>query len=350
MARNPTRAQIAAIEALLVGAEQRVRDAFLTAVYAARGRVEFGQLVAAIEDALRSGNVQPVQDLLRLDQGLLWPLEEALRGTFLQGGVMVDGMLPVGLEGRFGFNGHHPRATDLIRRIGADLVTQIDEQQREAVRLTVTDAVERSRSSREVALDLVGRKNQASGKREGGIVGLSGPQTERYLMVQRLMQTPEGVRDLVVEKDGVLTIRYKVNTATAKRIIAAYKKGTAVAAADRAISETQYKNQLLQQRGQLIAQNEAHTAQAAGRHEAYEQLLERDDVERIVKKWIHGFSREPRLDHLRLAREAKAIDFREGFVMDDGTVMQHPHDPAGGVRHSAGCKCTLFYRVVPRIV
>lgn len=344
MARNPTRQQIEAVEALLAGAEKQIREAFLTAVYAARGRVDLGALI----DALERRDVQAAVEMLRFDQSLLWPLEEAVRGTFLQGGAMVGSTLPAGLQGRFGFDGRHPRAEAIIRQLGADFVTQVDEQQRDAVRLTVTDAMERNRPSPEVALDLVGRKSRITGKREDGIVGMSGPQTERYLTVQRLMMTPEGVQDLVVKKDGKLTVRYKVNPATAKRIIAAYKKEEAVAPADRSISEREYKNQLLKQRGQLIAQNEAHVAQAAGRFEAYRQLSERDDVEAVTVKWIHGFSQDFRPDHLRMNGKVRRLG--EPFIMDDGTPMLHPHDAAGGVRHSAFCRCSAFFRAIPRIL
>jgi hypothetical protein len=342
MARRPTPSQIAAFEALLEKADAEVRDAFLAAVYSARSKVDLGALVAMIE----AGDIEGVIALLRMDQGVLWPLEEALRRSYLAGGVAVDAFAPTGIEGRFGFNGRHLRAEADIARIGGDLVRTLEREQNEAIRAVLLDAIERNRSSSQTALEIVGRKSLASGLREGGIVGLSGPQTDRYLKVQRLMQTAEGVQELVVKKNGLLTVRYKVNAATSNRIIAAYRKGGAVAAPDQTISERQYKNQLLRQRGQLIAQNEAHTAQSAGRHEAYRQMLDRPDIEAVTCKWIHGFSRDARPDHKRMDGEVR--NFGEGFVMDDGTVMQYPHDPAGGVRHSASCRCTAFYRAIPR--
>ncbi len=347
MARNPTLQQIEAVEALLAGAEKQIREAFLAAVYAARGRVDLGALI----DALERRDIEATIEMLRFDQSLLWPLEEAVRGTFLQGGASVAGSLPAGLQGRFGFNGRHPRAEAEIARIGADLVVTIEREQNEAIRTVILDAAERNRPSGETALDIIGRVvriGPEKGQRTGGIVGLSEPQTQRYLSVQRLMETPEGVQDLVVKKDGKLTVRYKVNLATKQRILRAYKAGTAVPAPDRTISNREYKNKLLQERGQLIAQNEAHVAQAAGRHEAYQQMAERDDVEAVTVKWIHGFSRDFRPDHLRMNGEVRRLG--EGFVMDDGVVMMHPHDPAGGVKHSAFCRCTAFYRAIPRRV
>ena len=81
-------------------------------------------------------------------------------------------------------------------------------------------------------------------------------------------------------------------------------------------------------------------------HEAYLQMLDRPDIEAVTVKWIHGFSREPRRDHKRMDGETRRIG--QPFIMDDGAAMAYPHDPAGGVRHSASCRCTAFYRAIPR--
>lgn len=332
MARSPTQTQIAAVEALLSTAGADIRTAFLTAIYAARGRVDLAVLILALERQ----DVEAAVRLLRMDQALLWPLEEALRRTFMAGGTAVDQFAPRGVAGLFGFNARHFRAEAELSRIGADLVVEIVEQQIEAVRAVIVDGVENSRGSRAVALDITGRMSRVTGQREGGIIGMTGQQAQWVINARRDLEA--------------LDANYLTRALRDKRYDGLVRKaiisGQAIPRADIDRITGRYKDKALAYRGNLIGRNEAHTAQAAGRHEAYRQMLERDDIEAVTVKWIHGFSREPRLDHLRMNGETRQLG--QGFVMDDGAVMQYPHDSAGGVRHSASCRCTVFYRAIPR--
>lgn len=332
MARRPTQTQAAAFEALLTKADADIRAAFLAAVYAARGRVDLGALIATLE----AGDIAGAVDLLRFDQAVLWPLEEAVRRSYLTGGAAVDGFAPSGIEGRFGFNARHPRAEADVARIGGDLIAQIEREQVEAVRSVILDGMENNRGSRPVALDITGRINRATGRREGGIIGLTSDQADWVINARRDLETLDG-------KYLERKLRDKRFDGLVRKAI---KEGKPLAAADVDRITGSYKDRWLDYRGKLIARNEAHTAQAAGRHEAYRQMLDRPDIEAVTCKWIHGFSRDARPDHKRMDGEVR--NFGEGFVMDDGAVIQYPHDPAGGVRHSASCRCTAFYRAIPR--
>lgn len=332
MARTPTPSQIAAFEALLAKADAEVRDAFLAAVYSARSRVDMGALVAMIE----AGNVEGAIALLRMDQGLLWPLEEVLRRTYLAGGVLVEQFAPRGIVGGFGFNARHTRAEADIARIGGDLIQQIEREQAKAVRAVILDGMENNRGSRAVALEVTGRMNRATGQRTGGIIGLTGDQADWVIKARRNLEQLD--RSYLKRK-----LRDKRFDGMVRKAVEAGKP-LATKDVDRIVGR--YKDRWLAYRGQLIARNEAHTAQSAGRHEAYRQMLDRPDIEAVTCKWIHGFSRDARPDHKRMDGEVR--NFGEGFIMDDGAVMQYPHDPAGGVRHSASCRCTAFYRAIPR--
>lgn len=347
MARSPTRAQIEAVEAILAGAEKQISDAFIAAIYAARGRVNLGALI----DALERRDIGAAMEMLRFDQSLLWPLEEAVRGTFLQGGAAVAGTLPQGLQGRFGFNGRHPRAEALIRQQGAALVEVVKREQTEAMRIVLTDAVDQSRPSRQVALDITGRLNRATGQRESGIVGLTSDMADHLINARAILSDPDRLREyFVVDKaTGQRKPRYALSDKRyLPRVAKAIKEGRGLAQADIDQIMRAHKNKALDYRGRLIARNEAHQAQAQGRHEAYQQMLDMPDVERVEKTWLHGFSRDFRPDHLTL--NGTKIDFSDDFPMSDGVRMAYPHDPQGGARHSIGCKCTVFYRVVLRIV
>ena len=144
MAQKPTAAQIATFEALLADADAAVREAFLAAVYAARARIDLDALIALLE----AGDIEGALNLLRLDQAVLWPLEEAIRRSYLEGGSAVDAFAPRGTAGAFGFNGRHWRAEAAISRLGAELVVQIEREQTQAVRAVILDGVQTGRGSR----------------------------------------------------------------------------------------------------------------------------------------------------------------------------------------------------------
>ncbi|MFN4062345.1 MAG: hypothetical protein ACK4IA_16550 [Paracoccus hibiscisoli] len=345
MARKPTAEQIATFQALLEGAEAEVRDAFVAAVYSARARIDLGALIALLE----AGDIDGALNMLRMDQGLLWPLEEAVRRSYLAGGSAVDALAPRGTAGAFGFNGRHWRAEAAISRLGADLVVQIEREQVQAIRAVALDGVQTGRGSRPMALDITGRLNRATGRREGGIIGLTGETADTLIRARAILSNPARLREYFVidRATGKRKPRFALSDARyLSRVAKAAKEGRSLSHAEIDRIMDGHKNRALAYRGKLIGRNEAHTAQAAGRHEAYLQMLDQPDIEAVTVKWIHGFSREPRPDHKRMDGETRPIG--QPFIMDDGAAMAYPHDPAGGVRHSASCRCTAFYRAIPR--
>jgi len=122
----------------------------------------------------------------------------------------------------------------------------------------------------------------------------------------------------------------------------AIKDGKAMSAADVERIAKAHDARLLKARGDTIARNEAFTAQAQGRNEAYRQMQDQPDVEAITKRWQHASLKDPRKDHQRM--DGVTVGFDEPFPpMDDGAVLQYPHDPAGGAAHSVACRCTAVY-------
>ncbi|MEP5730818.1 MAG: hypothetical protein ABJL67_15780 [Sulfitobacter sp.] len=108
-----------------------------------------------------------------------------------------------------------------------------------------------------------------------------------------------------------------------------------------------YKAKASGARAKRVAANEAFTAQASGRDEAYRQLVEDGKVESATVRWQHNLSILPRHDHVDM--EGTVNQVGEDFVFPDGTRMSHPHDPRGGAEHSNGCRCIGVYRVkLPR--
>jgi len=93
-----------------------------------------------------------------------------------------------------------------------------------------------------------------------------------------------------------------------------------------------------------VARNETFTAQASGRNEGWQQVLERPDIDGVTVRWQHNLSQKPREDHVSM--DGTIIQIGGDFIMDDGTAMSYPHDPRGGPIHSNGCRCIAVYRPV----
>lgn len=329
------------IEALLQRQSVAVRKAFLEAMQKATNAVDRGELVRLLE----LGDVERAAALFRIERGTMFPLSEAIRDAFIGGGLAVADELPKGLSGVFGFDGRHDRAVALAERQAAELVTNISEDAIANARKVIVDGLDTNRSLNSVARDLVGRK--VGRQRVGGIIGLTEPQTDRMINLRSMLGDPEQIGDYFKDADMKIP-RYKESDRRFDAMVRrAIKSGKALPAADVDRIGDAYKAKASGNRAKVVARNEAFTAQAAGREEAYQQLLDDGKVEAVTKKWQHGFSKEPREDHLRM--DGETIDFDEVFVMDDGARMRFPHDPAGGPEHSISCRCTCVYRVkLPR--
>ena len=332
MAISPRAAQQAQIRALLAKQEPAIRAAFAEAIRRAHGSLDY----AALIDAIRFGDFNRVAALLRIDAAAMFPLEEALRGAVIAGGLSV--VAPRAIAGAFSFNGRHPRAEQIIAEMGARLVTEIGSPGVEPIRALLLAGQQQGIGAERIARQLAGTINKVTGIREGGIMGLDGPRAARSQAVRDILSDPARIGEYF--KGG--SARY---TSTDRRFDASVRRaideGRALPAADVERIARAHDARLLKARGDTIAQNEAFTAQAQGRREAYAQMRDQPDVESITKRWQHASLKDPRPDHQRM--DGTVVGFDEAFVMDDGTHMQYPHDPAGGAAHSIGCRCTVIY-------
>lgn len=329
-------AQQKRIEALLQRQSVAGRKAFLEAMRKATNAVESDVLIRLLE----VNDVERAAALFRLERGVAFPLEEAIRNAFIGGGMAVADDLPKGLSGAFGFDGRHPRAIALAERQAAALVTYVSDDAVSGARRIIVDGLNTNRSLNSVARDLVGRK--VGRQRVGGVIGLTEPQTDRMIRLRGMLSDPEKIGDYFRDADMKIP-RYKESDRRFDAMVRrAIKNGKALPAADVDRIGDAYKAKASGNRAKIVARNEALTAQASGREEAYQQLLDSGAVEAVSVRWQHGLSNEPREDHL--AMDGKVMQLGETFDFPDGAQMKHPHDPAGGPAHSVGCRCIAVYR------
>ncbi|WRH62040.1 MAG: hypothetical protein RSE12_16960 [Fuscovulum sp.] len=303
-----------------------IGDAFFEAIQNAATNVSIAQL----EDAINRNDLRALEMLLRLEQGALFPVSEAIRSAFIGGGLSAGTIIS---RGQFGFDGRHYRAEAWVRENAGTLVQGIETQTLEMLRTVMENRVATGESGAKTARAIVGTYNRATGRREGGFLGLTSQQTDAAIRARAEL--------------GNLDANYFTRKLRDKRFDRMVQKaidaGKPLSAADIDRIIRGYNSKQLRYRGELIARTEARAAISSGQYEGLTQAVERGAT--ITAKWIHGGSREPRFDHLAMDESPPRL-LGQPFIMADGTALRYAHDPQAPIRHRAGCKCSMFFRVV----
>lgn len=345
MVRRPTRSQAREFARLISTHEPQIRRGFMASVTDLQSNVDWPELIKALE----GGNLDTAIAALNIHPAAWSEYSAAVSTTFAAAGSSTAAQVAfsegVGVGVRF--NMQNPRAERWVAENVANKVVGFAEEQIQVSRNIIASGYHRGDGPRNIAYDLVGRVG-ATGSRQGGILGLDNPRAERLYNVTVGMRTPEGVQDLVVNG----RVRYKVNEATERRILAAYQRGEAVPLHERVISERQYKNLLLKQRADTVAETETGNAVMSGRQEEWMQAAESKglDESAIIKTWKHrrGASAHHRPDHLAMNNvSVEGLD--TPFILPDGTLMQHAHDSDAGPEHIIRCGCDTEYRLKRRV-
>lgn len=345
MAARPTRSQARLFAQLIADLEPEIWRAFMASVTDLQAGVDWSALL----DALGRSDIESAIASLHINAAAWAEYSSAMTAAYAKAGASTAAQIQAqgiaGIGNRFQMT--NPRAEGWIRQNVAESVVGFTREQTQVARNVIEAGYARGQGPRNIAVDLAGRVQ--GGVRSGGVLGLDGPRAQRLQAVTQGMRSAEGVQSLVIERhDGSLALRYKTNAATEQRIIRAYKAGTAVPEADRAISERQFSNALLKARADTVAETETGNAVMSARDEEWQQLAESQGLDKgaVIKTWHHrrGASKEHRPDHLAMSG-VSVTGLDTPFVFPDGTRMQHAHDPAGGARHTIRCGCDTTYRL-----
>lgn len=318
-------------EQLLSEYSPDMANAFLRAMTDAKTAVNLDDLTRLIEQDDLFGIVE----MLKINEKTLFPLTEVARETFVAGGQSVPDMFISSAV--FGFNGNTPRAAQLLAENSGRMITQLSEDVLPIVQDTLAIARENRQGARKTALDLIGRRNPITKRREGGLIGLNAPQAKAVQTMRKQLET----LDKGYFKKTLRDKRFD------KTVLKAIEDGTPLTKAQIDKIVARYEDRQMKFRAENVARFETNAALSQGQQESFQQLLDEGQIDGVDKewKWNLGGQEHPRIEHQQMS--GTVVDFEEDFVFDDGTRMAHPHDPRGGVKHSLHCRCTVFYS--PRI-
>jgi hypothetical protein len=334
--------------ALIRRFEPELQAAFIAALDDLRGGVD----MRALLDALRAGDIERAVLALNIEPAVFQRYAAIKTTAYAEAGAatVASVTLPGLVRASVRFDMTNPAAEAWIRQNVGQAITGIVSEQREVIRTIIAEGYGRGKGPLDIATDIAGRVQGPARVRQGGALGLDAPRAERLAKVSDAIRTPEGVRGLVIkQQDGTLRLRYKVNPASERAILAAYRKGEAVPAGVQDRIRAQYGNQLLRQRAETVARAETASAVMSSRREAWGQLLGRRNIppEAVLKRWIHGGGvKEPRPHHVAMSgQEVKGLD--TPFLFDNGASLQFAHDPNGAPSETILCGCNTEYSIDP---
>lgn len=200
--------------------------------------------------------------------------------------------------------------------------------------------LEQGQAPRAVALDVVGRINKATGKREGGLIGLTSGQAEWVMnaRAELLSGRPADLRNYLTR-----TRRDRRYDAMVRRALA---EGRPLTVKDADLLTGRYKDRLLKMRGDTIARTESINALRAGQWEGYQQLVDSGQVraDQITRKWQATGDDRTRHDHMTMnGQTVKGMD--APFVAPDGSRLMFPGDTSLGASPAQTIQCRCFAKV-----
>jgi hypothetical protein len=173
--------------------------------------------------------------------------------------------------------------------------------------------------------------NRRTGRREGGLIGLTENQTGYVRNARRQLR----------ELDSGYFSRKRRNKRFDGIVRRAIADDKALSKADIDRIAGSYSDRLLKLRGDTIARTEALTSLNAGRHEGYRQLIETGSIQGATRKWDATGDKRTRLSHLAMEGQSVAID--EPFVSPiTGARLMFPGDTSLGAPASETISCRCY--------
>lgn len=333
MTRNDT-----AIRAFLDKWEPQLRDAFLEAFQAVSDRVS----IRALSEQLKNGDVEGALKVVGLSDRDFVHVKVTIGAAYQNYGVGISKQIPaardeVGAIIKTIFDPMGARARNWVERRSSTLVTEITRDGRNSIRNAIAAGMYSGKSVEAIARDLVGTVDRRTGKRTGGIIGLTSGQEEwqRRYAGELASADPATLRKALSR--GLRDKKFD------RYVEAALKGGTALPADIQSKMLIAYRNNSLMYRAKTIAGNETRRAMAAGQRESWQQAIDADqiDEEDIRRTWVTARDERVRHTHRMIpGMNAKGVGWNQPFKTPTGDSMGAPHDT------DPMCRCHELIKLV----
>lgn len=313
-----------------------VRQAFLDSI----ARVTSDVQIAALEDAFRRGDAQAIVEIVRMDAEFFAPLDRAIRDAYEMGGdfVMSDLQRMARAQGArvsLVFGANDPSVTRWLQEQSSRRIVEITTDRQAIIQRALADMADAGTSPRTAALNLVGRYDRLTGRRQGGLVGLTSQQSG---------WADAAYRELV-EGDPAYFQRKLRDRRFDRTLAKAIREGRGVSPAEARRIVERYRDGLLRYRGENIARTELlgslHHAQSA----ALDQMKRREGLadDAISLTWDAANDAATRDEHRGM--DGQVRESGEPFVSPSGYRLKYPGDQSLGAPASMVIQCRCAIRI-----
>lgn len=311
--------------------EPRLQKAFLDSIYNVRNAAQIDQIVKMLERGDDDGALRAIG----LDPTQFRVFDKAITDAFEAGGNATAVALPVtrtaeGLKVLFQFNIRNPVAEAWLRNYSATLVKEVVADQVVMARNVLQAGLSVGANPKTTALDLVGRISKATGKREGGLIGLTSSQEEwvRNYAAELSSNNPTAALSRA--------LRDKRFDAT---VLRAAKEGKALTSAQINTMVTAYKNRALRYRAETIARAETITALHTAQEQAMQQAIQSGAIKQSQVTYIWRTAHDKRVRHTHRTMDGQIKPMGQAFVTGSGAHLMYPGDPSGPAAEVINCRC-----------
>lgn len=291
--------------------------------------------LAQLEQAVADNDEDRIAEIMSL--GLLAVLLERLRAAYARGASkeLVAIIIP-GLRREIDMG--ERSVSDFLSTQAAALRDQVARDQMDAVRVVLSMGRDRGDSARTTALNLAGRLSRQTGRRTGGVVGLSGASAEAI----------ERAREQLASGDPAQMRNYLTRVRRDPAFDAAVReaidagKPVARATIDRATKA--YAQRLLSTYAEALAQTNTAEAYNKGREEGWQQLTARSNGRyTFAKKWKTTMDGRERNTHG--AMNGQTVMAEQAFTSPSGAMLMFPCDTSLGapLNERIRCRCVVEY-------
>lgn len=320
-----------------------IQEIFLQVMQGIVDKAMIEEMVAAIE----ANDVDRLFKATGFTPAALGPILDRIEQAYYDAAESsVDGWpkrikTPFGLV-RPSFDARNPRVEEDLRNYSSQWITRITDEARDNVRSVLEQGMINGDNPRRVALDIVGRVNPTTGKREGGIIGLAANEERWVNSTRRYLQQLD-------EKYFTLNLRDKRFDSTVRKAIDENKP-----LSQDTVSKllTSYKNRALKYRAEAVSRTEAIQALNRGEKASIDQAISDGylSTKQVKKWWDDVRDARTREGHKAAGKKysrENAIDLEEAFVLVDGERLLFPGDSSLGAtaKNIVHCRCQARYTV-----
>ncbi len=314
---------------LLAKLQGPIGAAFRRAVAKSKSQASISKLVAAIE----AGNIEQINYEAGVRMGMWSDLTERIRAAYGESGAVAAADLPS--RYRVDFDINNPAAQSWLIANSSQLITgRLMPEQMGAIQQMLGHGFMKGKNPRQIALDIVGRINPATGKRSGGVIGLTEQQAQ---FVTNAMDDLNDFND-----------RYFTRKLRDKRfdptVRASFEAGKPLPQATQNKIIQSYENRMMKLRGDTIARTETLSAINASGDQAVSQVVQEglapsNSIKRI---WRHSFGKNERPGHVRMNGQERGLeeDFENPIT---GVPLLRPGD--GPASEVVNCRCYLEFEI-----